>query len=373
MKYIVEKRDGALVDFQIEKICSVIKKAFGSLHKEWDDSVIELLALRVTADFDSKRDGNRIHVEQIQDSVEKVLSESGYTEVSKAYILYRKQRENVRRLVTKMQDHSSLIASYLSDERHHGSWSNAEMIREISADLIRSFWNDEIYDEEIRNALKEGQFRICDPDSLLMYEKTIPVSGSDSLSQMLDLISTIDQALRNCAGRICLQTKEPFLCKEEIAAFFKGSAVRFAEKETKNVCVRAEVFREEGNTLELAHRTVQVRRQVLVQLAQAGFFPHESSICGSAAEICFCTDHVPAFEKQPGFVYTRAKALDGSQVFDQLDHEMQQLQGKELDRIAYEIQFEGQAQKAAAEVLLQTLYSQYPFVNEFVITTKQTG
>lgn len=373
MKYIVEKRDGALVDFQIEKICSVIKKAFGSLHKEWDDSVIELLALRVTADFDSKRDGNRIHVEQIQDSVEKVLSESGYTEVSKAYILYRKQRENVRRLVTKMQDHSSLIASYLSDERHHGTWSNAEMIREISAYLIRSFWNDEIYDEEIRNALKEGQFRICEPDSLLMYEKTIPVAGTDSFSQMLDLIRTIDQALRNCAGRICLQTKEPFRYKEEIAAFFKGSAVRFAEKETKNVCVRAEVFREEGNTLELAHRAVQVRRQVLVQLAQAGFFPHESSLCGSAAEICFCTDHVPAFEKQPGFAYTRTKALDGSQVFDQLDHEMEQLQGKALDRIAYEIQFEGQAQKAAAEVLLQTLYSQYPFVDEFGITTKQTG
>ena len=48
-----------------------------------------MLALRVTADFEPKIRDGRIAVEDIQDSVEKVLSEAGYADVAKAYILYR--------------------------------------------------------------------------------------------------------------------------------------------------------------------------------------------------------------------------------------------------------------------------------------------
>ena len=94
--YSVVKRDGQIVDFDVTKISSAITKAFEALHKNYHPSIINMLALQVTADFDSKIKDDLISVESIQDSVEKVLSDSGYADVAKAYILYRKQREQIR-------------------------------------------------------------------------------------------------------------------------------------------------------------------------------------------------------------------------------------------------------------------------------------
>ena len=91
--YQVVKRDGKIVDFNISKISAAITMAFEALQKEYHPSVIELIALHVTSDFESKIHNGLITVEDIQDSVEKVLSESGYSDVAKAYILYRRQRE----------------------------------------------------------------------------------------------------------------------------------------------------------------------------------------------------------------------------------------------------------------------------------------
>ena len=87
------KRNGDIEQFQLEKICSAMKKAFDAAKKEYTDDIIELLALRVTADFQEKIQGGAVQIEDVQDSVEKVLAGCGYEDVAKAYILYRKQRE----------------------------------------------------------------------------------------------------------------------------------------------------------------------------------------------------------------------------------------------------------------------------------------
>lgn len=79
--------------FDIAKISSAISKAFDALNKETHPTVIDLLALKVTSDFEGKIKDGLIAVEDIQDSVESVLSQAGYADVAKAYILYRKQRE----------------------------------------------------------------------------------------------------------------------------------------------------------------------------------------------------------------------------------------------------------------------------------------
>lgn len=65
-------------------------KAFNATGMEFSNDIIDLLALRVTADFQDKVKDSAVHVEDIQDSVEKILEQAGYTEVAKAYILYRK-------------------------------------------------------------------------------------------------------------------------------------------------------------------------------------------------------------------------------------------------------------------------------------------
>ena len=102
--YRVVKRDGKLVEFDLKKIISAMEKAFGALEKHTHSSVIQLLALQVTADFDSKIEDGHISVEDIQDSVEKVLSQAGYADVAKAYILYRRQREKQRQMQSTLLD-----------------------------------------------------------------------------------------------------------------------------------------------------------------------------------------------------------------------------------------------------------------------------
>ena len=94
----VVKRDGQMDEFKIGKITSAIDKAFNAQEKNYSKEMIDLLGLRVTADFQNKIKDNKISVEEIQDSVENVLIQAGYADVAKAYILYRKQREKVRNM-----------------------------------------------------------------------------------------------------------------------------------------------------------------------------------------------------------------------------------------------------------------------------------
>ena len=103
--YQVVKRDGKITDFNISKISVAITKAFEATNKEYNPDIIDLLALKVTADYQEKIHDGRVTVEDIQDSVESVLSKAGYADVAKAYILYRKQREKVRNLKSTMLDY----------------------------------------------------------------------------------------------------------------------------------------------------------------------------------------------------------------------------------------------------------------------------
>ena len=71
--YQVTKRDGSTVPFQLSKIIAAMTKAFEAQGQQAHPEVVELLALRVTADFQPKIRNDLIAVEDIQDSVEVVL------------------------------------------------------------------------------------------------------------------------------------------------------------------------------------------------------------------------------------------------------------------------------------------------------------
>ena len=107
--YVVVKRDGQVVDFNISKIADAIKKAFDATGTEYNDSVIDFLALKVSADFLPKIKDGTVAVEDIQDSVEAVLSRGGYENVAKAYILYRKQREKLRNMKSTYLDYKDTV------------------------------------------------------------------------------------------------------------------------------------------------------------------------------------------------------------------------------------------------------------------------
>ena len=84
----VLKRDGEVAEFNLQKISDAISKAFTATQKIFNEDIINLLALRVTSDFQSKVKDGTISVEDIQDSVEHILEQSGYTDVAKYALRY---------------------------------------------------------------------------------------------------------------------------------------------------------------------------------------------------------------------------------------------------------------------------------------------
>ena len=173
--YRVKKRDGELVDFNINKISAAIKKAFEATSTEYNESVIDFLALKVTADFQDKIDGEAVSVEDIQDSVEAVLSRGGYEHVAKAYILYRRQREKVRNMKNTFLDYKSLVDSYLdaSDwrvkENSTVNYSVGGLILSNSGAITANYWLSEIYDDEIANAHRNADLHLHDLSMLTGY------------------------------------------------------------------------------------------------------------------------------------------------------------------------------------------------------------
>ena len=175
MMYKVIKRDGAVADFDIAKISSAISKAFDALNKETHPTVIDMLALKVTSDFEGKIKDGLIAVEDIQDSVESVLSQAGYADVAKAYILYRKQREKVRNMKSTILDYKELVDSYVkvSDwrvkENSTVTYSVGGLILSNSGAITANYWLSEVYDEEIANAHRNGDIHLHDLSMLTGY------------------------------------------------------------------------------------------------------------------------------------------------------------------------------------------------------------
>ena len=112
----VIKRDGAETGFNLTKINDAVMKAFRATNMAYTNDIIDLLALRVSADFQGKVKEDQVHVEDIQDSVEKVLEQAGYAEAAKAYILYRKQREKMRNMTSTILDYKEVVNGYVKIE-----------------------------------------------------------------------------------------------------------------------------------------------------------------------------------------------------------------------------------------------------------------
>ena len=173
--YNVVKRDGKLTGFDISKISQAIRKAFEAVGKQYNDDVIDLIALRVTADFAGKVKNERVAVEDIQDSVEQVLIQAGYADVAKAYILYRKQREKIRNMKSTILDYKELVDSYVkaSDwrvkENSTVTYSVGGLILSNSGAITANYWLSEIYDEEIANAHRSADIHIHDMSMLTGY------------------------------------------------------------------------------------------------------------------------------------------------------------------------------------------------------------
>lgn len=173
--FCVIKRDGERADFTLNKINDAIMKAFNAVDIQYNNDIIDLLALRVTADFQDKVFDGSISVEQIQDSVEKVLEQAGYTEVAKAYILYRKQREKMRSMKSTILDYKDVVNGYVKvedwrvKENSTVTYSVGGLILSNSGAVTANYWLSEIYDEEISHAHRNADIHIHDLSMLTGY------------------------------------------------------------------------------------------------------------------------------------------------------------------------------------------------------------
>ena len=173
--YHVLKRDGSTMEFDISKISAAMIKAFEAVGKKYHPSVINLLALQVTSDFESKIKNDTIAVEDIQDSVEKVLSDAGYADIAKAYILYRKQREKIRNVGSALLNYKDLVDNYLQindwrvKENSTVTYSVGGLILSNSGAITANYWLSEIYDNEVAEAHRSGAMHLHDLSMLTGY------------------------------------------------------------------------------------------------------------------------------------------------------------------------------------------------------------
>ena len=175
MKFMIEKRDGSTVDFDSQKIQTAMEKAFVSTGTAVSGDVLELLTLRVVADFVERSEDCRISVETIQDSVERVLMQSGFVEVARAYILYRKQHANIRSAASTLLDYKKTVDDYLKvadwrvKENSTVTYSVGGLILSNSGTITANYWLSEIYDQEISDAHRSCAIHLHDLSMLTGY------------------------------------------------------------------------------------------------------------------------------------------------------------------------------------------------------------
>ncbi|PKM51272.1 MAG: ribonucleoside triphosphate reductase [Firmicutes bacterium HGW-Firmicutes-7] len=171
----VVKRDGENTSFDLQKIKNAVIKSFVATEKIYTDDIMDILILRVTADFQSKIVNNLITVEDIQDSVERVLEQTGYTDVAKAYILYRRQREKIRNMKSTILDYKEIVDNYVNaedwrvKENSTVTYSVGGLILHNSGAVTANYWLSEVYDDEIGNSHRNGDLHIHDLSMLTGY------------------------------------------------------------------------------------------------------------------------------------------------------------------------------------------------------------
>jgi len=171
----IKKRDGSLEEFNLSKVSGAIEKAFMAEHKFYNDDIINMLSLRVTAQMNKKVDKGVIDIEDVQDSVEVVLIQAGYVDVARSYIMYRKSHANLREAKQTELDYKKTVDNYLKiadwrvKENSTVTYSVGGLILSNSGAVTANYWLSEVYDQEIGAAHRNADIHIHDLSMLTGY------------------------------------------------------------------------------------------------------------------------------------------------------------------------------------------------------------
>jgi ribonucleoside-triphosphate reductase (formate) len=171
----VTKRDGSVVKFSQKKITEAVYKAFrevgeGSLAKA------ELVSTKVAKMLDKNaKPGYIPSIEEVQDTVERILMVLDFDETAKAYILYRDKRRKIRDTEASLEEAVELVDQYLREldwqvkENSNMAYSLQGLNNYISSIVSSKYWMERIYSKKIKRSHEEGDLHIHDLDKLAAY------------------------------------------------------------------------------------------------------------------------------------------------------------------------------------------------------------
>jgi len=163
----IRKRDGKIVDFDQEKITKAIWAAAQAVGGR-DRSLAERLSDQVVAILEHRFPAKTPTVEDVQDIVEKVLIEDGHARTAKAYILYRKQHETLRKIKTTFLGVERLVSDYLSQvdwrvrENSNIGYSMSGLLMHVAGSVVTDYTLDRIYPMEVADAHRNGDIHLHD-------------------------------------------------------------------------------------------------------------------------------------------------------------------------------------------------------------------
>ena len=168
----IKKRDGRVIDFNVDKITEAISKA-SEVTGEFDRKTAKKIMLKVVSLAQHTIKEDIPTVENIQDIVEEALLSTTYRKTAKAYIIYRDQHAKLRELSAKNKVH--LIDQYIKqidwkvNENSNMDYSLQGLNNYISSEISKIYWLNKIYPKEIKDAHDEGNFHIHDLGLISVY------------------------------------------------------------------------------------------------------------------------------------------------------------------------------------------------------------
>lgn len=170
----IRKRDGRIVPFDEEKIANAIFKAARAVGGH-DFERARYLAHEVVKVLEKKFGTLTPTVEDVQDTVEKVLIENGHAKTAKAYILYRQQHAEIRNFQNLLLNSGRLVQDYLGSEiwevkeNSNMNFSLQGLNNHMISAISKKYWLEKIYPPQIREAHEYGDFHIHDLGLLAPY------------------------------------------------------------------------------------------------------------------------------------------------------------------------------------------------------------
>ena len=168
----IKKRDGRIVEFDIERITIAAKKALqvaGTTNAKLPQTISKDVLAELTKQ--GFGDDKLPDIEIVQDLVERSFVKRGLTKAAKAYILYRAQHDSLRKSKQMMMDVQGLVADYLDredwrvNENSNSGFSYASLLNHVSGSVVAHYTLENVYSRDIAEAHSSGDLHLHDLSS----------------------------------------------------------------------------------------------------------------------------------------------------------------------------------------------------------------